>query len=551
MATTSIQQAIEFPTFTDKQSEIWNAVCDAEDGELTITGWGGSVGGGKTSGLIRFAINLMGQYPGINGIITRNTLANLKTPGGTIDQFIENIPVNGATVRQGGIVTKMLTDNNPRLALRLPTWPPGVESTCHFRGSDDDTFFKSAELGFFFCEEADGISEDTWKIGITRLRQTLPDGTVPKYWALAVANPSISWFKEWFFDNLEEKQKEFEGAGRVLFFKSKQSDNPFLPKNYESILRATFDEEEIEANVEGNFGSFRGRVYTNFSPDIHAVKQEDWHRGAELVPGIRTWNPSSTRSIVINGERLVIPKFVYAVGGLDFGGEQKNAHFSTGAVCVVTGTGRDFLVDVFCDSGPGVHGRQVKWMYEMQNTLGSALGNPDFKIDWVGDGTQPTFISLMRDEGFHIQKNTGTNDAWKQDARYNKERFMIQQDGFPLSMYMDTPRTRPWAKEVQQYRLDMKPGPNGVMRYVPIRKDDDRYDGYRYAKERLQAIQRQLNPEKNINLPKAGEEKREGRSMRDPLSEFDKFIIQNKERILREKAAEMARIARQKLGATA
>ena len=155
------------------------------------------------------------------------------------------------------------------------------------------------------------------------------------------------------------------------------------------------------------------------------------------------------------------------------------------------------------------------------------------------------------EQGFHIQKNSGTNDRWSQDVEYNRARFMIQDDGFPLSMYLDTPRNREWVKQIQQYRVEMKPGPNGVLRNVPIRKDDDLYDAYRYMKERLQALQRQLNPDKMIRLPKDEEEKRADRSVRDPLSEFDKFIIQNKERILREKATEMARIARQKLGATA
>lgn len=542
--TTQSTARIEFPSYTPKQSEIWNYYCDAEPGEITIIGWGGSYGGGKTSGAVRFAMNLMGMYPGINILITRNTLQNLKNPGGTIDQFKALIPANGLHVRHGGIVSSMLTDNRPILGIRLPGWPESVESRVFFRGADDDTFFQSAEIGAVIAEEAPSINEKSWTYAISRLRQTLPDGTVPKYLALAVSNPAISWWKEWFIDNLAEKQEKFKGAGRVMFFQSKQSDNPYLPENYETILRATLDDEEIAANVEGRFDVFPGRVYTNFSPEIHGVKQEDWHRGAELVPGLTRWNPATTKSIVINGQRLVIPRFKYAVGGLDFGGEQKRAHFSAGAVCIVTGTGRDFLVDVFADNGPGVHRRQVQWMREMESALAGASGNQDFRIDWAADGTQPTFISLMRDEGFHIRKNNGSNDAWMQDAQYNKARFMIQPDGFPLSMFLDTKRNREWAREVAQYRLEMKPGPNGVMRNQPIRKDDDRYDAWRYAHERLQTLQRQLNPDKRVVL---GNEAQPKEGKKDPLSEFDRFIIENKERILREKAARVVSVARQKV----
>lgn len=543
MATTAIQPPkIEFPTFTAKQEEIWDYLCDSEDGHLTVVGWGGSYGGGKTGGLVRFAITLMGMYPGIRVLIARNTLQNLKTPGGTIDQFIAALPMAGASIKEGGIVSSNLTDNKPILGIRLPGWPEGIESKVYFRGADDDTFFKSAEIGAFLAEEADGLKEESWTYGISRLRQRLPDGTFPKYFALAVANPSISWFKDWFIDNIEEKEARFEGAGRIKFYRSRQEDNPFLSENYEAMLRATLDDEEIQANIDGSFGSFAGKVYTNFSPEIHGVHQQDTRRGAEIVHGLTTWSPQSTKTIIIHGERLVIPRFKYAVGGLDFGGAQKKAHYTTGAVAVVTESGRDFLIDTFFDNGPGVHSRQVRWMREMEQALG-------MQINWAADGTQSAFITIMtNDYGFHILKNTGSNEAWSQDVEYNRSRFMIQQDGWPLSMYLDTPRNREWVKQIQQYRVEMKPGPNGVMRNVPIRKDDDLYDAYRYMHERLQALQRQENPGKKPQIPN---EKQPKIGKVAPLSEFDKFIIENRERIKRERAAEMARIARQNLSVPA
>lgn len=545
MTVTAPAPSIEFPTFTPKQEEVWDYLCDAEDGHLTVIGLSGGFGTGKTAAIVRYAITLMGMYPGINILIVRNTLLNLKTPGGTIDQFKLALPCGEMTVKEGGIVSTSLTDNRPIIGIRLPGWPEGVESKVYFRGADDATFWKSAEIGAVFAEEADQIQETSWVYGISRLRQRLPDGTLPKYLAMAVTNPSISWFKDWFVDNIEGREARFDGIARIKRFHWTQADNPFLSENYVATLRATLDEDDIESSIDGSFKSFAGKVYTNFSPEIHGIHQEDRYRGAELVPGLKTWAPASTRSVVIAGERLVIPKFQYAVGGLDFGGAQKNAHYSTGAVAVVTSTGRDFLIDTFYGNGPGVHSRQVAWMREMESALGQ-------QINWAADGTQGTFISLMSvEQGFHIQKNSGTNDRWSQDVEYNRARFMIQDDGFPLSMYLDTPRNREWVKQIQQYRVEMKPGPNGVLRNVPIRKDDDLYDAYRYMKERLQALQRQLNPDKMIRLPKDEEEKRADRSVRDPLSEFDKFIIQNKERILREKATEMARIARQKLGATA
>ena len=525
MATTTTPSLkIEFPTLTPKQSEIWNYICDAEPGEVTVIGWGGSFGGGKSSGLVRFAIYLAGMYPGINILITRNTLANLKNPGGTIDQFNAALPGAGALIKDGGIVYRPITDNNPRCQIRLPTWPPGVKSSVYFRGADDDSFYKSMEISVGLVEEADGINESSWKYMISRLRQTLPDGTTPKYLALAVTNPSVSWWNEWFIDNIDEHREALEGAGRIKFFQSKQSDNPFLPANYEAILRATLDDEEIEANVEGSFSSFRGRVYTNFSPETHTVKQEE----------IQTWRASNTRTIVIHGQRFIIPKFKYAVGGLDFGGAQKNAHLTTGCVSVVTESGRDFVIDTFGDNGVGVHNRQVQWMREMERVLG-------MQVDWAADGTQAAFITLMTDAGYLIYKNTGGNDSWSVSVEQLRARFMLDDDGYPQTMIMDSQNNRLLMKELQQYRVEMKPGPNGVMRNVPIRKDDDRYDAFRYLHERLAKIQRQINPNKKVRRPNAQQ-----KPSREPLSEFDHFIIQNRERLLREKAAAMAQNARQK-----
>jgi len=536
-ATTSTPSlTIEFPSLSPKQSEIWNYICDAAPGEITVVGWGGSFGGGKSSGLVRYAIYLAAMYPGINILVTRNTLQNLKNPGGTIEQFIKALPANGALVKEGGVVCRRITDNNPRCGIRLPTWPPGVESYVFFRGAEDDSFYKSSEIGAVLVEEADGVSEDSWKYAISRLRQTLPDGTVPKYLALAVTNPSVSWWNDWFIDHLEERQANFAGVGRVRFFPSQMSDNPFLPENYEAILRATLDDEEIEANVEGSFASFRGRVFGNFSPDTHTVHQEDWLRGAERVPGLRSWHPQNTRTIVIGGQRLLIPKFRYAVGGLDFGGAQKNAHLSTGAVSVVTDSGRDFVIDTFADNGPGVHIRQKNWMRAMEDALG-------MRIDWAADGTQSAFITLMQEAGYFIHKNTGGDDSWRQSITYLRQRFMLHDDGYPMTMILDSQNNRALMKEIQQYRVEMKPGPNGVMRDVPIRKDDDRYDAFRYLEERLQKLQRQIDPRKAVPRPVSESQQKQHR---DPLSEFDKFIIENRERLRRERAARIVENARQK-----
>lgn len=532
--TQSPRRVIDFPTLTEKQNEIWDYYCDSDDGEITLIGWFGSYGGGKTAGLIRYAIYLCAMYPGIQIIVGRNTLLNLKTPGGTIDQFYAALPGGGAMLKEGGIVKRKVQDNLPRCEIQLPGWDPNVYSTVYFRGMDDDTFFKSAEIGAVLVEEADGVNEDSWKYAISRLRQRLPDGSFPKYLALAVANPSISWVKEWFIDDLDEKQKEFEGAGRVKYFKSLQSDNPYIPPNYEAMLRATLDDEEIQANVEGSFESFRGRIFGNFSPETHGIHQTDTIVNGVLHPGISSWHPSTTKTIVLRGRRFVIPKFKYAVGGLDFAGATTKAHLSTGTVSVVDEKGRDYMIDCFADNGPGVHQRQKQWMMDIERALGLPYG-----INWCADGTQAVGISYLTDLGFHVRKNTGGNDSWQEMVHFIRDRFMLDEDGLPQSFYMVSDQNRAWVREIQQYRTNMKQGPDGTWKNKPIEKDDDRFDAYRYEMERLKEIQRQMNPAK---FPK---KQAVARKSSGPLSEFDSFMRETQERRRREQAYELAKKARQ------
>lgn len=536
-ATTQSPNVIEFPQLTPKQEEIWDTYCEADDGEVTVIGWGGSYGGGKSAGLIRFAIYLCAMYPGINVMIARNTLQNLKGPGGTMAQFNAALPNRGALVKEGGIVVRKTTDNIPRCDIALPGWPAGIVSSVFFRGMDDDSFFKSAEIGAFLVEEADGVSEDSWKYGISRLRQTLPDGTVPKYLALAVANPSISWFKEWFIDDLEEHADDFEGAGRVLFFPSRQEDNPFLPANYQAILRATLDDDEFSANAEGSFSDFRGQIFANFSPVEHAIYQHDTPKpGGRVSLGIDRWDPRATKTIILHGQYLTIPRYAYAVGGLDFAGAQKKAHLSTGTISVVDKLGRDYLIDTFADNGPGVHKRQKEWMEHVEQALGL-----NKKVDWGADGTQSVAISYLRDEGFNVFKNKGSNDAWRESIHFIRDRFQLGEDGLPKSFYMATERNKVFARQIQQYRVNMKQGPDGVWRDKPIEKDDDVYDAYRYQQERLKAILRQLSPAYT-----QVEQPRGARPPESVFGELESFIAEARDRKLRERAMQMAIESRKK-----
>lgn len=542
MTTTTQSQTrvLDFPTFTPKQEEVWDYICDGDDGDVSVVGWGGSYGGGKTSGLVRIALMYAVMYPGSNIIIGRDAQTALKAPGSTMKQFLDILPMNGEFVKNGGIVKRRSETNFPLVEIQMPDWPKHLFSTVYFRQLSDFSFLKSAEFTAILGEEADSFTEDSWKYAISRLRQRLPDGSVPKYLALAVFNPSISWPKEWFIDDIAQKQEEYKDAGRVHFFQAKQEDNPYLPENYEQILRATFDDDEIAANVDGLFSSIRGTIFSNFSPATHAIPQTTRKVDGVEQQGMDAWPAYTTKTIVLNGQRLVIPKFKWAVGGLDFAGTQKKAHLSTGTVSVVTEQGRDYLIDCFADNGPGVHTRQKDWMHMMERTLG-------MPIEWTADGTQSVAISYLTNDGFSVKKNLGSNDAWVQAIHYIRGRFQLDKSGYAQSYYMLTERNKGWAREIQQYRVDMKQGPNGVWKDKPIEKDDDRYDAYRYQQERLMLMTKTINPNKRVPDPGGRPDKKKA----SLFTEFDAFALEKMERQRRERAYQIAQIARQENGVPA
>lgn len=469
-----------------KQQQVWEHLVVSKRGERTLLGYGGSMGSGKSACIVLIAWLYALQNPGCNIAICRNTLTALKTPGGTIDQFYKLAPNEGRTVEEGGVIVKKGPQTQPYCSMRMPDWPEGVVSTVYFRGILDARFFGSSEFSAILIDEASDIAEHSILYVLTRLRQRLADGKLPKYLFLTASNPYLGWFKDWFIDGLQEKRtalNEIEGIGKIEFIPGLQSDNPFLDDSYGQFQKAVLPEEMYNAMGLGKYDSFEGQVFPNFSARSHALYQKD----TETAPGIfslglESWPKGTTVRIVLDGKSILIPRFTRVVGGLDFAGVQKNAHLSTGTVAVILPSGVDVVIDSFGDNGPGVFERQIAWMDLMQKTLGQ-------KIDWTADNTQPTGIAALKREGFVVRPNNGKNDSWRESATWLRSRFMFDDDGYPKSMYLDTPNNRKLAKQISEYRVKSSPNADGSYSEKPIRVKDDYFDAYRYMHEYIYKIQ--------------------------------------------------------------
>lgn len=514
------QISISLPPLQPKQQKVWDTYAGAKRGTRTIIGYGGAVNSGKSAALCIIAWNIGLFYPGAHIVIARHHQNALKNPGGTMDQFYKFAPCDGKFVKDGGIITKKAVNNEPVCEFRLPDWAPGVVSKVFFRGMTETDFFASAEVTAILVDEADEISEYNITYALLRLRQRFPSATdplgrKPKYLFYCGSNPAEGWFKDWFIDGIEEKMQsllEIPDIGTITFIPAVMSDNKFVDKGYSALLKAMLPEEMNTTLGEGSFDSIPGKIFPHFSENIHALYQEDRIVNGMSVPGLRSWPEGSTRTIMLRGQRLQIPHFKYALGGLDFGGVQKRAHLTTGAVSIVMENGRDIMIDCFGDNGPGVHARQKAWMKDMETALKT-------QIQWVGDNTQPVGLASLRDNGFSVLPNQGKNDSWKTTVAFMRNRQMLDNDGMPKSLYLA--HNKDWAREMSGYRIDPVPNADGSFSERPIRVRDDRVDAYRYLNERLMQILRMLAPRRKLPYKQVSGERRSFQ----PLAEYDSFLL--------------------------
>ena len=419
--------------------------------------------------------------PGANIVIARYDIVSLRPT--TMARFYEYCPTH---LEDGTKIMFSRDDNNKnQCKLRLPHWPPGVYSTVYFRGLADPKFFYSIELTALFIDEGAQIPEKNVLIALTRLRQRLPDGTLPKWLFLVATNPGASWFDDWFLDPDAGKMKALKeysqengvDIGSVNFVFSGPKDNPHTDDKYMDFMSAVLPEEMEEMYVKGDFGSYEGKIFTNFNPEFLRLTQAD----------IKTyWEPEHLTDVIIGSRHLTIPKFDYAIGGLDFAGEQRSAHASTAGVRIVLpgkpGLANDIAVDDWAGKGPRVSIRQRDYMRQVELGLHR-------RVDWVADKTQTTGVQLLRDQGFTIHYNEGGNDSWASTVQRIKDRFALNEHGLPQSYYLD--HMIEWEKEMMRYHLD--PNPNGLGEYKEkaVRVGDDRVDWYRYSTEYLVKLGRQ------------------------------------------------------------
>ena len=424
-------------TPTATQGRVWDVVGDARAGSLSLIGYGGALGGGKTRTIVEMGIDLALEFPGNRILIGRKDFADLRTT--TMEEFYRACPRELIVKRN---------DSEHWCAIRLPDWPEGVQSTIQFRELKDYQGIGSEEYGAVLIDEAGEVPIQTTMMLVGRLRWTRTVNPI-KYVFLAGSNPYPGWFEDWFVSRELPEDVLKAAGGRVTFIPSRIADNPHLPENYESLLRAVYtDDDWLSRMVEGRFDSFTGQVYRELSTRME-------------------WSGA-------------LPRFTKLVGGLDFGGAKESAHKTAGVVAGLTardnpGMGENNLVRFghFEHSGPDVHEALWTWMRQVEAQQGR-------RVHWRADKTQSWGISLAQDAGFIVEPSHGGADSVDAGVGLARRRMYDGTSWF-MPELRQAPRLngrklngRSWYDAMRRYREE-----GG--KYVKL--DDDTADADRYMHE--------------------------------------------------------------------
>jgi phage terminase large subunit len=444
---------IERTQLTPKQLQIWDIIGEAPPSSITLIGYGGAAGGGKTRALVEAAIDYLQDFPGSKICIARKDLKDLRTT--TKEQFDLHCPP-GLIWRQNKLENWV--------DIRMNDWPEGVYSRVEFRELKDYLGMASEEYCAAFFDEAGEIPVKSVLMMLSRLRRPLqpaamqmrkseeyPDGKPPKYLLVCASNPWPGWFEQWFLRGEFDAEVLEATGGSVHFIPAKSEDNPYLPDNYREQLLAFYPQDWVNRMLDGRWDAFEGQVYPQFNPLIHKWLGD--------LP-----------------ERAAVAKIV---GGLDFGGNDPRAHWSAGIVGLLTRSNRLIRVAEFEQRGSSIAETQMQWMLAQQLKWREKYG---IRIQWVADKSQMVAIQLWQRQGFRIKPSKGGKGSVEAGIQLVSRRLDPDPNGIPGSFYL--PELKKFEHRIRMYRYD-EPRDDGreQLKVEPLKIDDDLPDADRYMHE--------------------------------------------------------------------
>lgn len=213
---------------------------------LDVALYQGGFGSGKTFSGSLLGLVLCLKYPGVRGLVGAQTYPLLRDT--TMTQYFEHLDNIG--LRSG-------YDYTFKVAESKMMFSNGSEIL--FRHLQEPEKLKSLNLGFVELEEMSNVSEYTFKMLLSRLRQKNIWGRIFQYRLFGHTNPESSkgWIYKYF---VEQKPENY----RLILAPTTQ--NTFLTPDYVENMKKIYDEEYYRINVLGEFGDYTsGLVVKNFS----------------------------------------------------------------------------------------------------------------------------------------------------------------------------------------------------------------------------------------------------------------------------------------------
>jgi len=209
----------------------------------------GAFGGGKTVWLVNEAIQQCLDTPGNVGYLCRNELP----------AFRRSVLIELKKYMHPAILDQHhQTENYFRFK---------NGSILFYGGLGDSTSglqrLSSMSLGFWACDQLEETTETHFNMMAGRLRLNIPN---IHYKGLFTCNPAPGWVKQKF---IEQKLPDH------VFIQAIPKDNPFLPPDYESSLRAIYPPEWIKSMLEGDWSALEGGNFLFPYKDIQSAKNRE------------------------------------------------------------------------------------------------------------------------------------------------------------------------------------------------------------------------------------------------------------------------------------
>ena len=233
--------------------------------EADVIGYGGAAGGGKSDAMLLIGIIAGLTYPGAKVGYFRRTYSQLEGPGGAI-------------MRSHELMNEWAKWNGTKRRWTLPT--SSILEFCYCDNEKDVHNYQSSQFDIICFDEGTQFTKFQYRYMITRNRATVDYDSFNPFMAIGTnpGGPGHQWFKKQFVDiGPEEEVHEIEINGETekhIFIPAHLSDNEILQErdpNYRSKL-ASQGEVIAKQLLEGDWDSFEGQYFTEWTRNIHTVK---------------------------------------------------------------------------------------------------------------------------------------------------------------------------------------------------------------------------------------------------------------------------------------